>query len=236
MGSGNGNNGNNNNFLYVVASNFDVLAGPLVALVYPLYASVKAIESGSRADDQQWLTYWVLYSLITIFELSFAKVLEWFPIWSYAKLFFTCWLVLPQFNGATYVYKNFIRPFYMNPQIRTPSTMWYIPKTKNLFNKQDDILYAAEKYMEENGTEAFERIIKKVSISCFIAINIMKQSDYGCLEVSMSCFLAITNTISSTNSLGLQTSRIDFYIFEMGLITFHDTHSGLYSIYCLLRL
>ncbi|XP_057542023.1 HVA22-like protein a [Amaranthus tricolor] len=159
MGSRNGHA--NDNFLSVIANNFDVLAGPLVALVYPLYASVKAIESGSRADDQQWLTYWVLYSLITIFELSFAKVLEWFAIWSYAKLFFTCWLVLPQFNGATYVYKNFIRPFYMNPpQIRTPSTMWYIPK-KNLFGKQDDILYAAEKYIEENGTEAFERIIRK---------------------------------------------------------------------------
>ncbi|XP_021746459.1 HVA22-like protein a isoform X1 [Chenopodium quinoa] len=150
---------NEHSFLYVVASNFDVLAGPLVALVYPLYASIKAIESGSRSDDQQWLTYWVLYSLITIFELSFAKVLEWFPIWSYAKLFFTCWLVLPQFNGATYVYRHFIRPFYMNPQMTT-STMWYIPK-KNLFSKQDDILYAAEKYIEQNGTEAFERIIKK---------------------------------------------------------------------------
>ena len=50
------------------------------------------------------------------------------------------------------------------PQIRTPSTMWYIPK-KNLFGKQDDILYAAEKYIEENGTEAFERIIRKVPIA-----------------------------------------------------------------------
>lgn len=148
------------NFLTVVAKNFDVLAGPVVALVYPLYASIKAIESGSRADDQQWLTYWVLYSLITLFELSFAKVLEWFPIWSYAKLFFTCWLVLPQFNGATYVYKNFIRPFYMNPQ-RTTSTIWYIPKTKNFFGKKDDILSAAERYIEENGTEAFERLIRK---------------------------------------------------------------------------
>ncbi|XP_074264855.1 HVA22-like protein a isoform X1 [Silene latifolia] len=156
MGSGNA----NNSFLTVVAKNFDVLAGPLVALVYPLYASIKAIESGSRADDQQWLTYWVLYSLITIFELSFAKVLEWFPIWSYAKLFFTCWLVLPQFNGATYVYKNFIRPFYMNPQATT-STIWYIPKKIPSFKKQDDVLSAAERYIEENGTDAFQRLIRK---------------------------------------------------------------------------
>jgi len=40
------------------------------------YASIKAIESRSSIDDQQWLTYWDLYSLITLFELTFSKVLE----------------------------------------------------------------------------------------------------------------------------------------------------------------
>lgn len=42
------------------------------------YASIKAIETKSRSDDQQWLTYWVLYSLITLFELTFAKLIEWY--------------------------------------------------------------------------------------------------------------------------------------------------------------
>ncbi|KAL3751631.1 HVA22-like protein c isoform X2 [Eucalyptus grandis] len=149
MGSG--------NFLQVVAKNFDVLALPVVTLVYPLYASIKAIETRSRSDDQQWLTYWVLYSLITLFELTFAKLLEWFPIWPYAKLIFVCWLVLPHFNGAAYVYKHYIRRFYMNPHA---TTMWYIPR-KGLFQKQDDVLTAAERYMEEHGTEAFERLISK---------------------------------------------------------------------------
>ena len=40
------------------------------------YASIRAIETKSRTDDQQWLTYWVLYSMLTLFELTFAKVLE----------------------------------------------------------------------------------------------------------------------------------------------------------------
>ncbi|KAL6969572.1 HVA22-like protein a [Sarracenia purpurea var. burkii] len=157
MGSG--------NFLTVLAKNFDVLAGsvceifrPLITLVYPLYASINAIETRSPADDHQWLTYWVLYSLITLFELTFAKVIEWFPIWPYAKLIATCWLVLPQFNGAAYVYKHFIRPFYRNPQA---TKIWYIPRKANIFSKHDDILTAAEKYIEENGTDAFEKLIRK---------------------------------------------------------------------------
>lgn len=45
-------------------------------LVCGRHASIKAIETRSLTDDQQWLTYWVLYSLITLFELTFAKVLE----------------------------------------------------------------------------------------------------------------------------------------------------------------
>ncbi|BAT99265.1 HVA22-like protein c isoform X1 [Vigna umbellata] len=153
-------------FLQVLFKNFDVLALPLVTLVYPLYASIKAIESRSSIDDQQWLTYWVLYSLITLFELTFSKVLEVLAIWPYAKLILSCWLVLPQFSGAAHVYRHYVRPFYMNPQMpqmpKFPgaSQMWYVPR-KNIFSKQDDVLSAAERYMEEHGTEAFERLITK---------------------------------------------------------------------------
>ncbi|KAF5933696.1 hypothetical protein HYC85_029867 [Camellia sinensis] len=137
MGSGTG------NFLKVVANNFDVLAGPVVSLVYPLYASIRAIETKSPEDDRQWLTYWILYSMITLFELTFAKLIEWIPIWSYAKLILTCWLVIP--------------PFYLNPQ---NVNIWYIPK-KDIFSKKDDIITAAEKYIAENGPDAFEDIISK---------------------------------------------------------------------------
>ncbi|CAL9126980.1 HVA22-like protein [Musa troglodytarum] len=145
-------------FLKVVFKNFDVLAGPVVTLVYPLYASVKAIETKSPVDDQQWLTYWVLYSFITLFELTFAKVLEWIPFWSYAKLMLSCWLVLPYFNGAAYVYQHFVRPLILNNQT---VNVWYVPGKKDTFDKPDDLLSAAERYIEENGPEAFEKLISK---------------------------------------------------------------------------
>ncbi|RDY12224.1 HVA22-like protein a, partial [Mucuna pruriens] len=143
MGSGAG------NFLKVLLRNFDVLAG---------YASIRAIESKSPIDDQQWLTYWVLYSLITLFELTFAKLLEWIPIWPYAKLIVTCWLVLPYFSGAAYVYEHYVRPIYVNPKT---VNIWYVPRKKDIFGKPDDILTAAEKYIQENGTEAFENLIHR---------------------------------------------------------------------------
>ncbi|XP_019053537.1 PREDICTED: HVA22-like protein a isoform X2 [Nelumbo nucifera] len=99
MGSG--------SFLKVVAKNFDVLAGPLVTLVYPLL-----------------------------------------PFWPYAKLIATCWLVLPYFSGAAYVYEHFVRPFFVNQQT---VNVWYIPRKEDIFSKPEDILTAAEKYIAENG-------------------------------------------------------------------------------------
>uniref|UniRef100_A0A453R6A9 HVA22-like protein n=1 Tax=Aegilops tauschii subsp. strangulata TaxID=200361 RepID=A0A453R6A9_AEGTS len=59
-------------YLSAFSSNFNFvpLCRPLVSLAYPLYASVRAIETKSQVDDQQWLTYWVLYSFITLFELT----------------------------------------------------------------------------------------------------------------------------------------------------------------------
>ncbi|KAF8391162.1 hypothetical protein HHK36_023463 [Tetracentron sinense] len=40
-------------------------------------AYMRAIESPSTVDNQQWLTYWVIYSFITLFELSCWKILAW---------------------------------------------------------------------------------------------------------------------------------------------------------------
>jgi len=153
MGSGVG------SFLKVLLKNFDVLSGPVISLLYPLYASIQAIESQSHADDKQWLTYWVLYSMITLFELTFAKVIEWIPIWSYAKLIMTCWLVIPYFSGAAYVYEHFVRPFFVTRQGTV--NLWYVPRKKDVFSKPDDIITAAEKYLAEKEPDAFGKLTNR---------------------------------------------------------------------------
>ena len=81
------------------------------------------------------------------------------PIWPYAKLIVTCWLVLPYFSGAAYVYEHYVRPLFVNPQT---INIWYVPSKKDKFGKPDDILTAAENYIQENGTEAFENLINRV--------------------------------------------------------------------------
>ncbi|KAL6497275.1 HVA22-like protein e [Orobanche gracilis] len=85
------------------------MAGPGVMLLYPLYASVVAIESTSKLDDEQWLAYWILYSFLTLMEMVLQPALEWIPIWYDVKLGFVAWLVLPQFRGASFIYEKLVR-------------------------------------------------------------------------------------------------------------------------------
>ncbi|CAF2071545.1 unnamed protein product [Brassica napus] len=82
---------------------------PLVMLVYPLYASVVAMESTTKVDDEQWLAYWIIYSFLTLTELILQSLLEWIPIWYSVKLVFVAWLVLPQFHGAAFIYNRVVR-------------------------------------------------------------------------------------------------------------------------------
>ena len=50
----------------------------------------------------------------------------------------------------------------MNAQNRTVN-VWYVPRKKDVFNKKDDIITAAEKYIQENGADAFRDIIDKIT-------------------------------------------------------------------------
>ncbi|KAL6549274.1 hypothetical protein OROHE_009119 [Orobanche hederae] len=39
--------------------------------------------------------------------------------------------------------------------------IWYVPYQKDVVSKPDDIITAAAKYIEANGTEAFEKMIQR---------------------------------------------------------------------------
>lgn len=150
----------------VIVKHFAKVAWPAVMLIYPLYASIRAIESPSELDDQQWLTYWVLYSLITLFELTFYKILAWIPIWPYVKLVLLFWLVSPMFNGAAYIYENYVRKFVA---VKEHPSSPDLPKGKNQKNQIYRMISptardGVERYIAIHGYDSLERVIKEAEM------------------------------------------------------------------------
>ncbi|CAO1628869.1 unnamed protein product [Parajaminaea phylloscopi] len=113
-----------------------IFALPLNALhhtityLYPLYASYKAIASrrsvpwtqsaahtvGTEARTEMaelegWLMYWSVVGVVAIAEGWFEWTWNWLPFYSLGKSAFTLWLVLPQTQGATYLYTQYLGPF-----------------------------------------------------------------------------------------------------------------------------
>ncbi|XP_038986556.1 HVA22-like protein e isoform X1 [Phoenix dactylifera] len=95
--------------LWTLLCHLHSFAGPTIMLLYPLYASVRAIENPSKLDDEQWLAYWILYSFLTLMEMAAEPILYWIPMWYEIKVVSVAWLVLPQFRGASFMYERFIR-------------------------------------------------------------------------------------------------------------------------------
>ncbi|MFS7953403.1 hypothetical protein Hanom_Chr07g00618191 [Helianthus anomalus] len=86
--------------------------------------------------------------------MAIGVIFDRIPFWSYAKLIITCWLVIPQFSGAAYVYQHYIRPFYVGNHA---INVLYVLSKKDLFTDptQDDIVVSADKYVREIGPDAF---------------------------------------------------------------------------------
>jgi len=77
----------------------------------PGYYSLEALFSASKTDDTQWLTYWVVYAFLTVFE-SAVNAVYWFPFYYTFKFVLVLWMALPQTGGAQIVFRSFLQPVF----------------------------------------------------------------------------------------------------------------------------
>jgi len=82
----------------------------IVSLLYPMYGSFKALEDGEHAQVGGWLTYWITYAALKLFESAFYRILEWVPFYHIFRLVFLFWLFLPSTNGASWIYRLVVGP------------------------------------------------------------------------------------------------------------------------------
>mmetsp|Transcript_3916 Transcript_3916/g.5400 ORF Transcript_3916/g.5400 Transcript_3916/m.5400 type:complete len:170 (+) Transcript_3916:72-581(+) len=80
------------------------LISNLIGFVYPVYATIRALESKSTDDDKDWLIYWVVFSAFFVAENFVEVVLYWIPFFYPLKVTFLLWCMSPQYKGAEKVY------------------------------------------------------------------------------------------------------------------------------------
>ncbi|GAA5881549.1 hypothetical protein JCM3774_002020 [Rhodotorula dairenensis] len=90
------------------------------SLLYPTYASYKALRPaasvGRTPADQaahleRWLMFWCVMGCVALWEQWAEWGISWFPFYHEVKTLVVLWLVLPQIQGATYIYINHLSPF-----------------------------------------------------------------------------------------------------------------------------
>jgi len=80
---------------------------------------------------------------------------------------FCVWLVLPMFNGAAYIYENYVRQY-----IKNIGTSNYSDEYKKVLHMMTfDARKAVERYNDRYGPDAFDRVVRAVwykTMNCFI--------------------------------------------------------------------
>lgn len=85
----------------------------LIGFLYPTYATIRALESATKDDDTEWLTYWVVFATFSLLENFVEFVIYWIPFYYPAKVTFLLWCMLPQYKGAAKVYEFAIKPLVL---------------------------------------------------------------------------------------------------------------------------
>ncbi|CAH8866227.1 unnamed protein product [Trichobilharzia szidati] len=130
----------------VIGYGTDVLT-LLVGAVYPAYRSVKAIETHEKEDDTKWLTYWVVFASVQLFEACTAMMVYYLPLYPILKCIFLIYCMAPiQNNGSLLIYKKLIRPFVLE---HSPAIDSVLDTTVNIAGNV--VENATHKALESNG-------------------------------------------------------------------------------------
>jgi len=93
---------------------FDFIADSLnttITILFPVFASYKALHTSDPALLSPWLMYFVTLTLAHLLESTFSFILEWVPFYAWFRLFLHLYLVLPGSQGASFLYREHIDPF-----------------------------------------------------------------------------------------------------------------------------
>ena len=93
--------------VYLNIFDADALITNLVGTIYPVFWTMKSIETNSNDDDddKHWLTYWICFAFFNLIETFSGFILRFIPFYFFLKIIFLIWLFMPNSHGAILVYQ-----------------------------------------------------------------------------------------------------------------------------------
>jgi receptor expression-enhancing protein 1/2/3/4 len=81
-------------------------------VLFPIFASYKALRTSDPACLAPWLMYFTVTSLSSLVETYLLWPISWLPFYAWVRLFAHLYLLLPgEVSGATFVYTTYMDPF-----------------------------------------------------------------------------------------------------------------------------
>jgi len=84
------------------------------AFLLPCYSTFKALSHRpvSEPDLERLCMYWTVISAFVAFQYTAEWLISWFPFYFEIKTVFLLFLSLPQIQGSTFIYHNYLQPFF----------------------------------------------------------------------------------------------------------------------------
>lgn len=90
----------------------------MTTILLPAYLSYKALRTNDPAQIHPWLIYFTILSLVLLAESWTYFILGWIPFYSWFRLMFMLYLVLPQTQGAKILYLDYLEPYIVGHETR----------------------------------------------------------------------------------------------------------------------
>ncbi|EXJ93895.1 hypothetical protein A1O1_02288 [Capronia coronata CBS 617.96] len=94
------------------------LIASVTTILLPAYLSYKALRTNDPAQTHPWLIYFTILSLTLLFESWTLFIIGWFPFYSWIRLLFLLYLILPQTQGAKVLYLDYLEPYIVHHESR----------------------------------------------------------------------------------------------------------------------
>ena len=100
--------------MFIFFRKSEIFLTNFIGIIYPFYWSLKAFkqEKNNKIEQKKWFSYWISFLSLLLVDSFIGNFLKKFPYLYFIKYCFLCWMFLPNFNGAIFLYDNLIIKYF----------------------------------------------------------------------------------------------------------------------------